>query len=172
MEEPITQRELERALKRMAGKSGSGMDGIPPLLLKECGKQARQAIQDALNVILQSGSIPQSSKVPRIRLVLKEGTDKALPESYRPMTVTSAQYRLFSRILRAQLPTLGERTLMCWENSRMALGLAHVCRTTSLLFLRKERSLDLRAEIVMAFLEITKTYDSIEHKVPWMKLQE
>lgn len=76
------------ALKRMVGKSASGLDDVLPLLLKKCGKQARQVIQDAVN------AIPQSWTVSRTR-VLKKRADKALPESYRPITVTSALHRLF-----------------------------------------------------------------------------
>ncbi|KAL1418543.1 hypothetical protein MTO96_005670 [Rhipicephalus appendiculatus] len=55
----ITERELDRALKRLSGTSAAGLDGIPPLLLKRIGKETREHLRDALDYVIQSGNIPR-----------------------------------------------------------------------------------------------------------------
>ncbi|KAL1475909.1 hypothetical protein MTO96_036940, partial [Rhipicephalus appendiculatus] len=55
----ITERELDRALKRLSGTSAAGLDGIPPLLLKRIGRETREHLRDALNYVIQSGNIPR-----------------------------------------------------------------------------------------------------------------
>ncbi|KAL3242972.1 hypothetical protein MRX96_047645 [Rhipicephalus microplus] len=45
----ITERELDRALKRLSGTSAAGQNGIPRLLQKRIGKETREHLRDALN---------------------------------------------------------------------------------------------------------------------------
>ncbi|KAH7948517.1 hypothetical protein HPB52_024074 [Rhipicephalus sanguineus] len=45
----ITQRELDRAIGRLAGSSAAGPDGIPPGLLKRTKRQTREVLLEALN---------------------------------------------------------------------------------------------------------------------------
>ncbi|KAL1438200.1 hypothetical protein MTO96_048283 [Rhipicephalus appendiculatus] len=64
----ITERELDRALKRLSGTSAAGLDGIPPLLLKRIGKETREHLRDALNYVIQSGNIPREWRYSYIQV--------------------------------------------------------------------------------------------------------
>ncbi|KAH9365225.1 hypothetical protein HPB48_007928 [Haemaphysalis longicornis] len=74
------------------------------LSTQRMGPKTRQLLLNALNAVVCDGVIPDGWKTSRMRIVYKKGGETCRPESYRPITVTSALYRLMGHILDLGLP--------------------------------------------------------------------
>lgn len=170
--ETITQGELQRALKHLSGQTAAGLDGIPPRLLKRMGPKTRQLLLGALNVVVYSGDIPDGWKTSRMRMIHKKGGDKCLPESYRPITVTSALYRLLGHILCTRV--------MVWTEKGQVLGELQNgfrpgrCLEDNLFVVTQAMEIAAKEKrtLLLAFLDIAQAYDSVEHHKLWETLRD
>ncbi|KAH6921936.1 hypothetical protein HPB50_006842 [Hyalomma asiaticum] len=87
----------------MSTRTATGPDEVPARLVKCLRPQAREKLADQLSSILAGSEIPKDWRQGRITLILKQGGEADLLQSYRPITVTSVMYRLFAGILREWL---------------------------------------------------------------------
>lgn len=90
--------ELEQAIKHLFGKTATGLDGIPPSLLKHTGKRTQLLMKESLNAVMWTGKVPASWRRSQIQLSGKKGNDKATAPSLTP-----ALHKLFGHILQAHL---------------------------------------------------------------------
>ncbi|KAL3227403.1 hypothetical protein MRX96_024152 [Rhipicephalus microplus] len=110
----ITRIALERALPRISASTATGLGGIPAGLVKCLGKSAREHLTEIFDTILKNGPIPPDWQCGRVSLVCKRGGDAGLLGDYRPITVTSVLYRLFTQVLKQaqqQTPTPATKPL-------------------------------------------------------------
>lgn len=157
--ETITQGELQRALKHPSGQTNAGLDGIPQRLLKWKGPKTRQLLLGALNVVMYSGEIPHGWKTSRIRMIHKKGGVKCLPESYRPITVTSALYRILGHTWCARV--------MVWKEKGQVLGELQngfrpgQCLEDNLFVVTQAMEIAAKEKrtLLLAFLDIAQAYD-------------
>ncbi|XP_037528584.1 uncharacterized protein LOC119405827 [Rhipicephalus sanguineus] len=166
----ITQRELDRAIGRLAGSSAAGPDGIPPGLLKRTKRQTREVLLETLNGVLISGKIPQAWRCMRVRLIWKRGTDRELLDNYRPITVTSAMYRLFCHVIKARLQRWAEEHVLGELQNGFRPGR---CLENNLFVVTQVMEIAVKEErpLLFAFLDISQAYDSIEQDRLWQILQ-
>lgn len=165
----ITMGKMERALRQLSGSSAAGLDGVPPMLLKRMGRQTRMVMLAALNSVLTTGRVPRSWGRSRMRLIWKKGTDKSLPESYRPITVTAAMYRLFCHILRARIQVWAEGVLGELQNGFRPGR----CLEDNLFIVTQ--AVEIAAKegrtLLLAFLDVAQAYDTVETRRLWSILR-
>lgn len=99
---PITKKELDEAL--MTTKNSSpGPDGITFLLLRMLPEAAKNALLDAYNELLSSGTFPDIWSTAIIVPILKPNKVKTDPLSYRPISLTCTTCKLLEKILNKRL---------------------------------------------------------------------
>ena len=80
----ITPEMIAKKIKKMKDNKSSGVDGIPPKLLKEIVEQISTPLAKSLNMSLEEGIITSEWKEANITTLFKKGS-RNKPENYRPV---------------------------------------------------------------------------------------
>ncbi|KRX51493.1 Retrovirus-related Pol polyprotein from type-1 retrotransposable element [Trichinella sp. T9] len=97
---PISAEEVTLHLKLMSAKTSAGLDGVQVSHLRQCDPVC---LAKAFNCLLLARYIPPQLKDCRTTLIPKTGNPRPDAEDYRPITIASCIYRLFSKIVTRRL---------------------------------------------------------------------
>lgn len=100
--EPFSLQELKSALFSRRDTS-FGLDGIPYILLKNLSSQNLKTFLNILNQLWEENLIPDDWKTDCLVPILKPDKDKLLPDSYRPIALTSCVGKVFEQLLKQRL---------------------------------------------------------------------
>ncbi|CAK1590592.1 unnamed protein product [Parnassius mnemosyne] len=94
--------EIRMALQHLKNGKSPGEDGITAELLKAGGKPVFEVLQKFFNSVLHGGTTPEAWSRSAVVLFFEKG-DNALLKNYRPISLLSRVYVLFSRIITNRL---------------------------------------------------------------------
>ena len=97
------------ALKQLKNNKAAGEDGITSELLKVGGTLVLKVLQRLFNSVLFDGTTPEAWNRGVVVLFFKKG-DKTLLKNYRPISLLSHVYKLFSRVITNRLLRAGLMT--------------------------------------------------------------
>ncbi|XP_053546947.1 uncharacterized protein LOC128638839 [Bombina bombina] len=101
---PITQDELSLTIQGLPSGKAPGPDGLPSEFYKALQPQVVTTLTKLYNAYLLTGALPSRDfTAAHITLIPKPGKDHSLPESYRPISLLNADYKLFTKILANRL---------------------------------------------------------------------
>lgn len=89
------------ALKQLKNNKAPGDDGITAELLKAGGKPILRALQKLFDSVILTGKTPKAWNGGVVVLFFKKG-DNTLLKNYRPISLLSHVYKLFSRFIRSR----------------------------------------------------------------------
>ena len=95
---PITDNEIQLALRKAKNNKASGIDTIPMELIKYSGGLVNENLNALFNCILDEGTYPVTLCEGIINPLHKKGS-KADPQNYRKITVISSMGKIFESIL-------------------------------------------------------------------------
>lgn len=155
----IEEFEIEKALKTVKNGKAAGEDGILPEMLKEGGKSLLQQLKNLFNYCLQEEKIPSNWNNAVVVLLHKKG-DKSKLENYRPISLLSQIYKLFTKILTNRLANkLDQYQPREQAGFRAGFGTNdHLQVTRNLIEKTKEYNMSL----YLAFVDFEKAFDSLE----------
>lgn len=90
--------EVSLHLKSLPATSSPGLDGIHPLLLKNCTDTLTAPITKLMNTSMESGRLPSSWKEAVVIPIYKKG-DRLSPANYRPISLTSHVCKIMEKII-------------------------------------------------------------------------
>ncbi|XP_070171308.1 uncharacterized protein [Polyergus mexicanus] len=105
---PITPKEVECKIKRIAGSSAAGIDGIRKGSLK--GKGTSIILARLFNLLLLKEVYPLAWKQNRTTLIPKAGKDPSDVKNWRPITISSMVGRIFSSLLDRRIRDVIQQT--------------------------------------------------------------
>ena len=154
LDRPITAAEVASALNR-ASEAATGIDGVPLKHLREIGSPALAILYNGLHCYQV---IPQSWKEARTVLIPK--SDKpASPGEYRPITISSYYYRIYSS-------TISRRLADSIELSYRQKGFTKADGVRDNLVLLEtiiEDSKRTSSSLNLTFMDVKKAFDSVSH---------
>ena len=98
----ITVEEIELAVKQMKKNKAPGLDEITSDIIKIGGEQIYTQLASLYNQILTERKIPKEWKEAKVILLHKKG-DKEDIKNYRPISLLSHPYKIFTRILQTRM---------------------------------------------------------------------
>ena len=98
----VTPEMIEKKIKKMKDNKSSGVDGIPPKLLKEIVEQISTPLTKVFNLSLEEGIVPAERKEANITPLFKKGS-RNKKENYRPVSLTSVVCKLLETLIRDHL---------------------------------------------------------------------
>ena len=156
----FTEEEVERAIKRMKRHKAQGVDGITSDIIKLGGPMVLTYLTNIFNNILRTKQIPDSWHEAKIVILFKKGDPKDI-KNYRPISLLSHSYKIFTRLLQARI----ERTLD--ENQpREQAGFRKGYSTTDHLQALNqiiEKSNEYNLPLCIGFIDYEKAFDTVEH---------
>eukprot|EP00662_Eupelagonemidae_sp_cell21_P057566 gene57566-biopygen5808 len=159
---PLTADDLRRALNRMCARSAGGMEGWRPAELKRLPPPLLELVATMLNCFEETGEWPDALLEAFITLIPKDGAGGG-PLDLRPITVTSALYRLWA--------AARVRQVLEWQElwmPRGARGFRLGCGTDDVYYtlaLRIERALLRDEPLVGLGLDLAKAFDSLPQTI-------
>lgn len=86
-------------LKNLANKTSSGLDGIPPIILKHLPAQMIIYLAILFNNAINHSYFPSAWKNAKVLPILKEGKCPTDPSSYRPISLTPSLSKVFEAVI-------------------------------------------------------------------------
>ena len=167
----ITAKDILDAIKDIPMFAAPGPDKLPAIVLKECSLQLVEAIIIIWRKSLDMGKVPDHLKLQTIIPLFKKGS-KAMPENYRPVSLTSHLIKLFERVLRKKLITFIEENNLLSKNqhafragrSCLSQLLEHI--EYVLLALVNNKNIDV------VYLDFAKAFDKVDHAILMKKIEQ
>jgi hypothetical protein len=94
----IDPKNIGQNLRRKNNLSALGLDGIGHLMMKLGGIPMLKFLAHLFEACTVCGKVPRTWKRSRTVFLYKKG-DKELPENWRPITITSCVYRIFTSMI-------------------------------------------------------------------------
>ena len=165
----FTSKEIRSVAHTLLNNKACGWDAIPNEFIKYGPDKMFVLLSFLFNKIRDTNDFPTGWNKGRITLIHKRGS-RAVLGNYRPITVIISMASLYSKVLNARLTQVVERHDVLGDvqgGFRKGRGGAdNVFILHTLLW--KARAKKQSAHL--AFLDITKAYDSVNREILWEKL--
>merc|ERR1712121_483943 len=99
----FTQKSIIDAIKEVKNNAAPGADRFPATLLKNCADELSEPLYILWRHSLDNGDIAPMLKTAVICPILKSGSPRNHPKSYRPVSLTSHIIKVFERVIRTAL---------------------------------------------------------------------
>lgn len=110
MDEPITEKEIKKAMDEMQNRKTPGLDGIPVEFYKKFSKKLVPILKNLFMDILRKGRLPKSMYLGVISL-LHKGGDRNERKNYRPVTLSNVDYKILAKVLTNRVGKLMDKVI-------------------------------------------------------------
>jgi hypothetical protein len=158
----VSVKEMMQAGAQMKASAG-GPDGVPPELLIHCLRYLNEELAELFTKCLRDG-IPEGLRHGVISLLPKTSPPSKDPAKYRPITLLPAILRLLLRVVDNKLRALlVEKLLSIPVEQGGFLPDRNTHLQGFLLLLQRDFARHKHEELYVAFLDIEKAFDAIDH---------
>ena len=155
----ISVEEIKAALKDLKNGKAPGEDGIPIEAIKEGGDELLTVIANMFNKCLEESRIPDSWNNAVVIVLHKKGDITKLG-NYRPISLLSQLYKLFTKIITKRLTNRMDFYQPVEQAGfRSGYGTNDHLQTMRLLI---EKHNEYKMNIAIAFVDYEKAFDSVE----------
>ena len=165
----FTVSEVEEGIKSLHNGKAKGWDLIPNEALKNLPPQGIEILTFLFNKIKASGHLPKDWNRGRVTLVHKYGARELLG-NYRPITVLISMCGLYSKLLNARLMQVVEKHDLLGEIQNGFRPNRSAADNNFILSSIKWKSKHKRSKVHVAFVDISKAYDSVNRGILWKRL--
>ena len=166
----ITEEEILKTLKGLPNNSSAGPDGIPTRLLKELANDLTKPLLILFRHSLDTGS-PLETPYKATVTPIHKGGDKASPQKYRPVCLTSHIVKVLERILRKHIVDHLEQSNLMNKNQH---GFRSKHSTLSQLIAFYDQvinKLDKGSTIDAIYIDFAKAFDTVDHGILLHKIR-
>ena len=163
----ISPDDVWRILLPLDGNKATGPDRIPATLLKCCAPYISSSLSDLFNKILSSGKIPVEWKISNIIPIPKGGVKNDV-SNFRPISLLPKVSKVLERCIYDQIINHVSSQL-----HNLQFGFLRGRSTASqLLQVLHEigKSLDQRIQTDILYLDFSKAFDKVDHRLLLKKL--
>ena len=166
----ITQNFTLSELKNLKCNKSSGMDNIPPRLLKDAAAVIAKPLTKIINTSLAMGAVPDEWKRAKVTPVFKKGKRSEM-DNYRPISVLPVASNLLERAVHRQLyQFLSKHQILspfqCGFRKNHSTESAAISFTDSI-----RRGMDQGLLTGAVFIDLRKAFDSVDHDIIVSKLK-
>ena len=166
----VEQKTVQRILHSLKVNKAAGLDKIPARLLKDAEMELAPSITYLVNKSISDGIVPDLWKVARVT-PLHKSDDKLQVENYRPISVLPVLSKVVERVVHSQLNAhLHQLDFLYQHQYGFRRGHSTEQAITQLNNWVLE-SMDEGKVTGLLFIDISKAFDSLNHKVLLRKLE-
>ena len=161
--------EVRKLLEKLETKKSTGLDNLPPRMLKIAAGVLAPSLAFLFNQSISSGIVPTEWKLARVTPIFKKGKRQDV-NNYRPISIIPAVAKVFEKIIYDQFfGYLNDNDLLVSCQS----GFRSLHSTlTSLLEASNSWSVNIVNGLIngVIFIDLKKAFDTIDHKILLQKL--
>ena len=159
---------VEQLLRNIDGEKSTGIDKIPPKLIKLSAKVLSQQLAIAINNNFNKGMFPDNAKIACVSLLDKHTDDKYSVTNFRPVNVLNTFSKTYEKIVKNFLISKLEYTFSPFISAyRKSFSTEHV-----LIRLLEDwrNKLDNNNVVGAVLTDLSKAFDCIPHNLQVAKL--
>ena len=161
--------EVRKLLEKLETKKSTGLDNLPPRMLKIAAGVLAPSLAFLFNQSISSGIVPTEWKLARVTPIFKKGKRQDV-NNYRPISIIPAVAKVFEIIIYDQFfGYLNDNDLLVSCQS----GFRSLHSTlTSLLEASNSWSVNIDNGLIngVIFIDVKKAFDTIDHEILLQKL--
>lgn len=167
---PTHKEEVEKVITSLKNKRSCGFDDIPVSLLKSIKTQISPVITHLINSSFVAGYFPDKLKISKVVPVFKKD-DPSKVLNYRPVSLLPTISKIFEKIVHNQLVAFLINYKL-FDNIQHGFRVGRSVVTASVSFIESIiESVDRGEETVGIFMDLSKAFDSVKHKILIEKLK-
>ncbi len=160
---------MEKALAEMKKNKAPGIDDLTSDIIKEGGSEIIKQVTKLFNQITQEKRIPVKWKEAKVILLHKKG-DKADIRNYRPISLLSHLYKLFTRVIQnrvsCELDNQQPREQAGFRRGYSTMDHLHAINQLI------EKTNEYQLNLCLGFIDYEKAFDTVEHKDLFIALRK
>ena len=162
--------EIKRTVNKLPVKKSSGHDNISNILLKEIIDSIAPALSIVFNKSMVAGEFPNIMKLVEI-VPLYKGKKHYLETNYRPISLLTTMSKVLEKIVYQRVDTFLQETGQLYEN-QFGFRESHSCEhAVGQVINGIVKGLENKVNSACVLLDLSKAFDTIEHKIMLQKLE-
>lgn len=160
---------VEKELKKLKRNKATGIDGLPPALLKDSSASISEPLTFVINLSLKTATIPTEWKHALVTPIHKSGSSKKV-DNYRPISVLQTLSKVLEKCVHGQLlKYLEENNLL--SNYQFGYRQKRSTELAATMFMDNiRREIDKSKLVGAVFIDISKAFDTISHSTLLSKM--
>ena len=167
----ILPNEVLQKLQGLEATSSKGEVGIETKIFKECANELSIPLADLFNSCIKNNYMPTEWKLAHLTPNHKGKGSKSDINNYRPLSVLSPIAKVYESLLAERISNFFESNNLLYDTQfGFRKGLS--CELALNTFIDKIRQkLELKEYVIAIFLDLSKAFDTISHKILLLKLK-
>ena len=166
----VTRDAVKKCISELASKTSTAADGISSKLLKHVSDEISEPLTFIINQCFSTGTFPDNLKLPRVKPLFKKGNTFD-PGNYRPISILPALAKIFEKILLKQLTQYFNENQLLYH-SQYGFRKGHSTEHAVLeLVDHIYTKIDHGETPISIFVDLTKAFDCLDHKILFKKLE-
>jgi hypothetical protein len=163
----VTEREIVLAISKLKNNETCGPDQIPSFLIRDCRHLLAPPLKVIFNSIIKCSAFPVKCKESRITPVYKNG-DRCEITNYRPIAIINNFSKIFELVLFNRIYNHVAHMTSFFQHGFQARRstVTNLLSVTHFL----QVNLDARKQIDVIYMDFSKAFDRVDHKLLLTKL--
>ena len=168
--QPVEIKEVNKIISQLDSKNSSGYDSISNILIKSIVDIILKPLTVIINQCLKMGIFPNQLKIAKVVPIFKTGDD-TLFTNYRPISLLPSTSKVVERVIFNQLYTYFETNKLFYR-SQYGFRKRHSTEFAALELVDKLLYMMDKGQVPLGiFLDLSKAFDTIDHKKMIKKLE-
>lgn len=152
----------------MDGKKATGIDNLPPKIIKAGAESLAEPIKCIINKCFINNTFPESLKMAQVTPVYKK-EDPFQKKNYRPVSILPTFSKIFEQSINKQLVSYFDNI---FHNFLAAFRSKFGCQTTLLRLIEDwKNALDRHEYVAAILMDLSKAFDCLPHDLIVLKLK-